>query len=197
MARSCTQCTYYTAEDDQSTCPKCGGDLQFTMLGPAKLQTERATELAEAAWERPEAVDGVDFEIIELPGTVRLGQVAGAIGFFFLARFIGEAFLGVLYAEYLMQEDIGMAVATWVTISVVVYGVAAMLAGGVAGAWSVNWIPQGVGVGLFALPFLVLILFVPESIILYVIIVCVTTPLTVLGAYLGHVLVPPTRIIHS
>ena len=81
----------------------------------------------------------------------------------------------------------------------VIFGVAALVGGAIAGAWSVNWIPQGIGVGLglFAIPTILLVLFIPESIIVYLIIVCVTTPVTVLGAYLGHVLIRPTRIIQS
>ena len=76
--------------------------------------------------------------------------------------------------------------------------VAASLAGGaVAGAWSVNWIPQGVGVGLgvLVIPLVLLLIFLPESLPLYLIGVAITTGLTVLGAYIGHRVVRPAQFL--
>ena len=55
--------------------------------------------------------------------------------------------------------------------------------------------PQGIGVGLgvLAIPLVLLILFLPESLPLYLLGVLVTTAFTVLGAYIGHRLVRPSQ----
>ncbi len=46
---------------------------------------------------------------------------------------------------------------------------------------------------MFAIPLLLLLLFLPQSLPMFLLIVGGTTVLTILGAYLGHTLIPPMR----
>jgi hypothetical protein len=76
---------------------------------------------------------------------------------------------------------------------------AAFGAGIIAGAATINWIPQGLGVagGLLVIPLLLLLVFAPESLAVYMIIVVLTTGITMVGAFLGHKLLPPSRVQKS
>lgn len=195
MAQVCSSCTYYDAEGDRQQCPNCGETMQFTTLGAPGEQIDEE-DAEEQAWSGQQ---DVSIETLEQPLGVRLGQIGAGIAFFFIVRRIGETILTVCFSDLLFQEDAKLAFMTMALISLVMYVVAALVAGAIAGAWSVNWIPQGIGVGagLFAIPFILLAIFVPKSLVLYVIVVLVTTPVTILGAYLGHVLMKPARFIHS
>ena len=84
-----------------------------------------------------------------------------------------------------------------VACTALIYVMAALLGGGLAGACSVNWVPQGigVGVGVFLLPILVMVIFMPASLPLFFLGILVTTPLTVLGAFMGHKAIRPSQFL--
>ena len=180
MAQVCSACAYYTAQADSTSCPRCGQRLQFTMLGPPSMHAEEEERHEQPAWVRP---PDHCVEVLELPLSVRLGQIASGIGAFFVMRRFGSLFLMVCFGDLLFHESPVVVITASIVISLVIYGTAAILAGVIAGAWSVNWVPQGIGVGLglFAIPLFLLALFIPQSLILYLMIVLVTTPLTVFG----------------
>jgi hypothetical protein len=194
MARICSNCSYYDAEGDQPACPQCGGALQFTMLGPPSGAPEEEAPTEKPAWSRPEEFEA---EILEQPLAVRLAQISAGIGFYFVVRWMAAMVLAVSFAELLFHSDPNVAAVTLGAILIAVYAVAALVAGAIAGAWTVNWVPQGIGVGagLFVIPLVLLLFTSPESLVFYLIVVFLTTVFTVVGAYLGHVLVKPSRVI--
>jgi hypothetical protein len=194
MARVCSDCGYYNSEGDQQTCPECGNLLQFTMLGPPNSECEEEAPQAKPAWQRTEEVEA---EVLELPLGVRFAQIGAGIGFYFVVRRWGTATLALCLAPALTESDPEAILATLGVIAIVAYIVAALVAGAIAGAWTVNWVVQGIGVGagLFVLPLLWLLFVAPESLTLYLLVVLLTTAFTVFGAYLGHLLVKPSRFI--
>lgn len=196
MARACANCNYYNAEGDQQVCPECGAALQFTMLGPANAPVEEEAEDGVPAWERP---DDAEIEILEQPLGIRLAQIGSGIAFYFLVWRWGTRFLTFCFADVLYNTDATTAIVTAGAITIVLYIAAALVAGAIAGAWTVNWIPQGIGVGagLFVIPLVLLLIISPDSLVFYLVVVAVTTAFTVAGAYIGHALVKPSRMIHS
>jgi hypothetical protein len=194
MARVCSDCGYYNSEGDQQTCPQCGITLQFTMLGPPNSECQDEASDAKPAWEQTEEVET---EVLELPLGVRFAQIGAGIGFYFVVRRWGTAVLALCLAPVLTESDPESILVTLGIVAVVAYIAAALVAGAIAGAWTVNWLVQGIGVGtgLFVLPLLWLLFVAPESLTVYLFIVVVTTCFTVVGAYLGHLLVKPSRFI--
>lgn len=196
MAKMCGSCSYYDADGDLHVCPECGAELQFTMLGPPNVQLDEEDESAAPAWERPEASQT---ELLEQPLPIRLSQITTGIVFYFFVWRYGSKVLMFCFQDMLMHEDATVALVTAGVIAIVLYIAAALVAGAIAGAWTVNWIPQGMGVGagLFTIPLLLLFVVWPESLVFYLIVVFVTTAFTIAGAYIGHILVRPSRMIHS
>jgi hypothetical protein len=133
-------------------------------------------------------------EAMELPPAVRLAQIGTGIVIFFAVSRWGARILTLLIGEE-VEIDTTAQAAYLYGYTAFLYIAAALAGGAVAGAWSVNWVPQGIGVGLgvLAIPLLVLILYRPESLLIYLLGVAVTTVLTVLGALLGHKLVRPSQ----
>jgi hypothetical protein len=85
--------------------------------------------------------------------------------------------------------------------TVLIHCVSAIAGGAVAGAWSVSWIPQGIGVGLGALliPLTLTLLFTPDwaPIMAQIGLIFITTAFAVFGAWLGHKVVRPSRFVLS
>jgi hypothetical protein len=133
-------------------------------------------------------------EVLELPPAVRLAQIGAGIFIFFAVSRWGSRILTLLIGsnpEVTTQSQMVYLFA----YTAFLYIAASLTGGAVAGAWSVNWVPQGIGVGLgvLAIPLVLLILFLPKSLPLYLLGVLVTTAFTVLGAYIGHRLVRPSQ----
>src|SRR5262249_34822229 len=99
----------------------------------------------------------------------------------------------------LSESDPRTAIVVLGLASLVLYCLSAIGGGFIAGVWARNWVPQGLGVaaGVSFIPLVMLLVFRPESLPIYLITVVVTGALTVLGAFLGHVTVKPTRIAKS
>jgi hypothetical protein len=189
MYKTCPECEFFTEEVTEGTCPDCGGGLKFTMLPPTKCDVDgKPLPLND------EAVMVPNTEVLELPPAVRLAQVGAGIFVFFAVSRWGSRILTLLIGtnpEVTTQSQVVYLFA----YTAFLYIAASLTGGAVAGAWSVNWVPQGIGVGLgvLAIPLLLLVLFLPESLPLYLLGVLVTTAFTVLGAYLGHRLVRPSQ----
>ena len=133
-------------------------------------------------------------ESLELPVGVRLGQIGAGIFIFLAVSRWGQRILFFLIGSG-AQVDTAGQVAYLMGYTCFLYVAASLAGGAVAGAWSVNWVPQGIGVGfgVLAIPLLLLLLFLPESLPIYLIGVLITTGLTVLGAYIGHRVVRPCQ----
>jgi hypothetical protein len=76
---------------------------------------------------------------------------------------------------------------------------AAIGGGGAAGFWAKNWVLQGLGVaaGVLAVPLLVSIVTPPESWPMFLLTLVLTSTLAVVGAFVGHLIVRPTRVVNS
>lgn len=192
MYKTCPNCQYYSREMSESDCPECEGPLSLTMLPPINGDDPEASCEDEGA-----SQDSIPRgESLELPLAVRVAQIGTGIFIFFAVSRWGSRILLMLIGSG--AEVTTQAQALYLFACTAFIYVAASLAGGaVAGAWSVNWVPQGIGVGLgvLALPLLILILFMPESLPFYLIAVLVTTAFTVLGAFIGHKLIRPSQFV--
>ncbi len=189
MYKTCSACEFFTEEVTASTCPECGGSLQLTMLRPAHAEGGDGAESVE-----DEPVLLPHTEALELPPVVRLTQIGAGIFIFFAVSRWGSRILMLLIGPNAEVATQGQAIYLF-AYTAFLYVAASLTGGAVAGAWSVNWIPQGIGVGMgvLAIPLVLLILFLPESLLLYLVGVVVTTVLTVLGAFIGHKLVRPSQ----
>jgi hypothetical protein len=187
MYKTCPDCDYLTEETAEASCPECGGGLKLTMLPP-----KRAANEADPADDEP--VELPRTEAMELPPIVRLAQIGTGIFVFLAVSRWGTRILGLLIGQDAEVSTRSQMIYLFAYTGFL-YCAASLAGGAVAGAWSVNWVPQGIGVGLgvLAIPLLLLILFLPESLPLYLLGVLVTTCLTVLGAYIGHRLVRPSQ----
>ena len=125
-----------------------------------------------------------------------IGEIGAGIFIFLAVSRWGQRILILLIGSEAQVDTAGQAVYLF-SYTAFLYVAAALAGGAVAGAWSVNWVPQGIGVGLgvLAIPLLLLIFLLPASLPVYLIGVLITTGLTVLGAYLGHRLVQPAQFI--
>ena len=146
--------------------------------------------------EEPEEVCVPHTESLELPLGVRLTQIGAGIFIFLAVSRWGQRILLFLIGSDAQVDTAGQA-AYLLAYTCFLYVAASLAGGAVAGAWSVNWVPQGIGVGfgVLAIPLFLLLIFLPESLPIYLIGVAITTGLTILGAYLGHRIVRPAQFI--
>jgi hypothetical protein len=189
MYKTCSDCGYFTDEVTESTCPSCSSGLRLTMLPPSRgAMGENSVSAEEVALMVPRT------EAMELPPAIRLAQIGTGIAIFFAVSRWGSRALTFLIGAEAQVSTQGQLFYLY-GYTAFLYVAAAVAGGAVAGAWSVNWVPQGIGVGLgvLAIPLLVLILFMPDSLPIYLLGVLVTTAFTVLGAYVGHKLVRPSQ----
>jgi hypothetical protein len=190
MYKTCSDCGYFTDEVSEITCPTCSGGLRFTMLPPAGVGVTNDENLSaeEVALMIPRT------ESVELPPAVRLAQIGTGIVIFLAVSRWGSRILMLLIGPDAEVTTQGQVVYLF-AYTAFLYIAAALSGGAVAGAWSVNWVPQGIGVGIgvLALPLLLLILYRPDSLPIYLIGVLVTTAFTVLGAFVGHKLIRPSQ----
>jgi hypothetical protein len=193
MFKTCPLCQFYSKDTSIDRCPTCGGPVQLTMLPPAGLtdvEVDPHTDRDECLIARPRT------EALELPLAVRLGQIITGIAVFFAVSRWGQRALTFLIGVSPEVTTGGQAAYLFI-YSCLLYLAASLAAGAVAGAYSVNWVPQGIGVGMgvLFLPLVLLVLFLPQSLPLYLIGVLITTALTVAGAYLGHRIIQPSQFL--
>jgi hypothetical protein len=199
MPKKCENCSFFHPDNDLTHCPDCGQELKFTMLTPPNYQREviEVSHRAEA-WKQ----DSAKHEQLELPGNVRLTQiVAGIVIYSLISRSVKNFFLAICFvgAPPIQFERFMIA---YLLLSLIFYVVGALAGGAVAGAWSVNWVPQGIGVGIgvFVLPFIFYVLFGPangDDMLVFLLLIVITTALSILGAWIGHKIVRPSRYVIS
>jgi hypothetical protein len=198
MPKKCGQCSFFSPENGLDDCPECGTRLQFTMFVPPSHATEADAPPSAKAWD----VKAAAFQQMELPIGVRWTQVLAGIGIYGLIAYtVRNHFLALAFSGE-TQLSCEQSLIAMLLIALVFYVVGALAGGAVAGAWSVNWLPQGigVGVGVFVLPMAIYCLFGPsgkEPLIALMLMMCVTTGLSVLGAFIGHKMIRPSRYIIS
>lgn len=188
MGKRCSGCDYYTDDNASQDCPKCGAGLNFTMLGSGG--PEPGPEKPAWAVEVP-----TDFMTVEQPLTLRLGQISSAVSFYWLFWFFGAPYFGALVTGMFQDVDADKAVRVVQVAGTVFFVLAALISGGIAGASTIKWIPQGIAVGtvLMVIWLVVLEVFKAESHWLYL----VSTIFTIPGAYLGHLLLGPARVMKN
>jgi hypothetical protein len=199
MPKKCQHCNFFSPENDLTDCPDCGHELKFTMFAPPGYQAKECdTPCSAEEWNDKSAA----YELLELPIGVRMSQIGAGIGIYFLiSRTIMNLFC-VLCFESNDKLNLGQIVIAYLLILLVFHIIGALAGGAVAGIWSINWVPQGIGVGIgvFCLPLIMRFLFEPVSavdILAFLIIICITTAVSVFGAFVGHKLVRPTRYVIS
>jgi hypothetical protein len=199
MPKKCDSCGFYDPENQLFDCPKCGQSLKFTMFAPPEYQAQEPAEpQGKAAWDSSAA----KFEQLELPFGVRMTQIGAGIGIYcFISRTVMNFFFALCFigSENVRIEH---AIAAYLIFALVFHVVGALVGGAVAGAWSVNWVPQGigVGVGIFLAPIVLFLIFGPEegqNAAGLAVTVAVTTVFSVLGAFIGHKMIRPSRYIIS
>jgi hypothetical protein len=188
MAKKCAACKYFTEENAPQSCPNCGAELKFTMLGGVAIESDPARP----AWA---IVDPDDVITVEQCLSLRLGQITTAIGFYWLFWFFGGPYLGALLVQLFATGDTDAALMISKIAVVAFFVLAALIAGGIAGASTIKWFPQGlaVGTGLILIWLVALELFGVESQWPYL----ASSILAIPGAYLGHLIMGPARIIQS
>ncbi len=199
MPKTCPHCGFFHPENDLNQCPYCGQALKFTMFAPPGLQTaEPEQSRGKEAW-NPELAA---YEQLELPISVRVSQIGAGIGIYCL---ISRTVLSYFCALCLVgNTDVRLErlVIVYPLLMLLFHVVGALAGGAVAGAWSVNWLPQGiaVGTGVFVMPLVFYCLFAPVTevgLAVFLAIVCITTAVSVLGAFVGHKLIRPSRFVVS
>jgi hypothetical protein len=196
MPYVCRDCEHFDPEGaSASACSECGGAMRFTMIDPRGEQADDAGSAAEArpAWHDPYQYG---YEIIEAPWEFRYAQIGIGISTYFFIWRMSRAMLLFLIGTSIESMPIEK-VALILGIGVLVLNCVAAIAGGAAaGFWARNWVVQGLGVacGVLAIPIIGMLIFIPESWPIFFIMLAATSTLTMLGAFLGHLLVGPTKI---
>lgn len=200
MPKKCENCDFFHPENTLNECPECGRPLQFTMFTPPGFQAEEGQEKTRGKSEWDDR--GAAHELIELPLSVRMSQIVAGTGIYCtISRTLKMIFCSICFVGNTNLQLDRMVIAYW-SITAAFHILGALVGGAVAGAWSVNWIPQGigVGVGVFLSPLIMYCIFGAvggTSVLGYLMIICVTTLVSVFGAFVGHKLVAPTRYVIS
>ena len=179
--------------------------MRFTLLDPratatATLDPETAptesSKPAKTEWHDPYVYG---YEEVEAPWTVRYAQIGVGVTTYFLVSRLGVPIILLPLVFALSDTQPRTALVVLALASLLLYSLAAIAGGFIAGVWSRNWVPQGLGVaaGVSIIPLIMLLVFAPENLLIYLVTVMITAGLTVLGAFLGHVVVKPTRIPKS
>jgi MFS family permease len=206
MAYVCRSCDYFDGEGAHaSDCPTCGGVMRFTLLEPrgavtATLEPTSASTAslkpAKAQWHDPYVYG---YEEVEAPWAVRYAQIGVGVTTYFLISRLGVPIILLPLAFAMSDAQPRTIMLVLGLAALALYSLAAIAGGFIAGIWTRYWVPQGLGVaaGVSFIPLIMLLVFAPESLGVYLITVAITSALTVVGAYLGHVIVKPTRIPKS
>jgi hypothetical protein len=194
MPYVCRECDFFDAYGAHaSACPTCGSDMRFTMLDPRATAT--LAEPTQPAWHDP-FIYG--YEEIEAPWAFRCAQIGVGISAYSFVwgwgRRIATLLFGASFKDLPQEKAFALSV-----ILFVMNCFAALVGGAAAGFWARNWIPQGLGVaaGALSIPLVALLVFAPDSWPFFCITLAATSVLTLVGAFLGHLLVKPTRIPNS
>ena len=122
----------------------------------------------------------------------------GISAYYFISRL---AVPFILIPFYLAFSDFPPHVAALliVVMMMFLYCLSALAGGAVAGFWVRNWLPQGLGVacGVLFIPLLWMLVLTPENWPRFCITLALTSAFTVVGAFLGHLVVKPNRITRS
>lgn len=214
MAHVCRNCDYFDESGTYTaSCPTCGGNMRLTLLDPRATATatldppaDRATEDRSECWRGSAHDTGTQsdwgdlyaygYEEIEAPWTFRYAQIGAGVGaYFFVWRWGGRFLTSLSIASLDGPADENQIMVLGIG-GLILNCAAALFGGGAAGIWAKNWILQSLGVatGVFAIPLVGMLVFAPESWPMFCISLAATSVLTMLGAYLGHLLVKPTRV---
>jgi hypothetical protein len=175
--------------------------MRFTMFNPrgtatATLEEPPEARPAEQAWKNQFTYG---YEEIEAPWSFRYSQIGVGISTYVFVWGWCKRILIVLFLIAFSDVPPQRAALALALTLLVVNSLAALGGGMVAGFWARNWVPQGLGVaaGVLFIPLLIRIVFPPESWAAFAVMLGFTTVLALLGAFLGHLLVKPTRIPKS
>jgi hypothetical protein len=168
--------------------------MRLTMLDPRATATATLGPPTKSAWHDPLAFG---FEEIEAPWSFRYAQIGIGVSTYSFVWCWGRRILMFAMGVPLIGPPPEKTRVALIGGILAMNCLAALAGGGVAGFWARNWIPQGLGVaaGAIAIPLAVALLFPPDSWPLFGITVAATSTLAVAGAFLGHWLVKPTRIV--
>jgi hypothetical protein len=177
--------------------------MRLTFLGPPGNVDHQPRTINRAEWQREFALRSRPTE--QAVGA-RLTQVFVGIGLQFLILRLGLLVVGLSHIDAMVTMDFGLLPIYLTLLVLAVYVISALAAGAIAGAWCVNWVFQGIAVGLgwagvviaqllFYLPFdMVANLDIPvELLVPLMFTALVNTVLAIAGAFLGHLLVQPLR----
>jgi hypothetical protein len=217
MAHVCGNCDFFDGSGTYtSRCPSCDGNMRFTLLdprgtatatldrpddGPAEQPSEpprgrSPRSSTKPAWHDPYAYG---YEEIEAPWEFRYAQIGAGIGAYFFVWRWGQRLITLLVVTSPDGPPKGKELMAMGVGILVLNCAAALAGGGAAGMWAKNWIVQGLGVavGVLAIPLVGMMIFAPESWPLFCVTLAATSVLTMVGAFLGHLIVKPTRIANS
>lgn len=194
MPYVCRDCNHFEPEAAAGgACPECGGVLRLTMLDPRGASPEPVTATAKPAWHDPLAGG---YEEIEAPWSFRYAQIGvGVATYCFLWR-VGAVVGTIMFATALSDHPSDSWPLVYIFGLLALRCIAAIVGGAAAGMWARNWIPQGLGVacGILAIPLLLMLVYSPESWPFFLVSLAITSVLSVFGAFIGHLVVKPTRI---
>lgn len=194
MPKQCSECDFWSEENELQICPECEADMLFTMLGP-KEEMDRVAESERQAppWKK---VSDRCFEVMEQPLNWRFAQIGVGIVFYYAVSRWGGRVLGLMMLGAIGDDTDPARVeqALWFGATGVQI-LAALMGGIIASAWVVNWLPQGLGVAaaVFALPIVLLCLSQHESATALLTMAILSVMCTIAGSYLGHHLIRPMR----
>ena len=194
MPQMCASCNYHTDDESENVCPNCGESLQYTLLGPRGISLDAEPEPPPAIWEQepvPEELDEV-----EQPWGMRFGQIVSAILGAYLFLYIGGPWiLGRFLADAPKDARLEQILEGATLLFWVITILATIIASAVAGAGTINWTVQGLGVATgLILPWALLLTLNPKTILTALVFLAVGVSLCLAGAFIGHRLVPPPRV---
>ena len=205
-SRVCQSCDRFDADSSSAKCPDCDGEMRLTFLGPPSSTpiVHQPRALGRSDWEREYAHLS---EPIEQPIKSRLTQISAGIGFQLVVLRSGLWIVQMTHSD-LFTEMTSLAAPLYLfALVLALFVLSALVGGGAAGAWCVNWSLQGIAVGLGGLALVAakILLFVPWSWLakielppLAIAMIAaggiVTVILTTVGALLGNLLIRPVRV---
>jgi hypothetical protein len=170
--------------------------MRMTLLEPRVTATATLEPPKKAEWTDTYAYG---YEEIEAPWSFRYAQIGIGISTFFVASRLLIAVIVLPMAIAMRDTPREKSLIVLGAASLVLYCLAAVAGGMAAGMWARNWMTQGlgVGVGVFIIPLLMMLVFSPENWIFFLVRLLFTSGLTLVGSYIGHLVVKPTRIAKS